>query len=335
MKRNRERLSVGHPQVATSFLTGILIGFFASSLLFLSASSPRLLESNYCTDSSPRSGISSTQTKWSIMNAPKSSGLQTGWKKIHVFYGDRTHIYDATSLPTAYFIANTWFSQYRQDELISRLLYGKRNGYFIDLAANDAIRISNTYALETSFGWDGLCIEPNPVYWAGLSYRKCQLVAAIIGNQTMQEIKFRFPKLKAPQGGILGEHFDNKSDRWNEGHPRFTVSLLDVFELFDVPKAIDYISLDVEGAEDLVMSSFPFQSYRFNLMTLERPSATLSNLLISNGYVLLKTIKNVDSLWAHQSILDDLDRTVLDVIDTENYKYRENTRHSRVAPEEK
>ncbi|KAG7360624.1 methyltransferase FkbM domain containing protein [Nitzschia inconspicua] len=335
MMRNRERLSVGHPQVATCFLTGILIGFFSSSLLFLSASSSRLLESNYCTDNNPRSGISSTQTKWSITNAPTSSRLDTGWKTIHVFYGDRSHIYDSTSLPTAYYIANTWFSQYRQDELVSRLLYGKRNGYFIDLAANDAIRISNTYALETSFGWDGLCIEPNPVYWTGLSYRKCQLVAAIIGNQTMQEIQFRFPKAKAPQGGILGEHFDNKSDRWNEGHSRFTVSLLDVFEMFNVPKEIDYISLDVEGAEDLVMSSFPFHSYRFNLMSLERPSATLSNLLLSNGYMLLKTIKNVDSLWAHQSMLDDIDRTALDVIDTENYKYRENTSHSRVAPEEK
>ncbi|KAL3929126.1 MAG: hypothetical protein SGARI_004844, partial [Bacillariaceae sp.] len=223
--------------------------------------------------------------------------------------------------------------QYRQDELVSALLGNKRNGYFVDLAANDPVRISNTYALETHFDWDGLCIEPNPVYWAGLSYRKCQVVAAIIGERTMEEIMFRFPREKAPQGGILGQQFDNKKDQWKEGHPRFTVSLLDVFEKFQVPNVIDYISLDVEGAEDLVMSSFPFFQYRFNLMSIERPSGVLVEILTSNGYELLKTIRNVDTLWAHRSILEELDKLALDRIDTDRYRYRENTDLARIAPE--
>jgi hypothetical protein len=168
-----------------------------------------------------------------------------------------------------------------------------------------------------------------------LSYRKCTIVAAIVGNQTMEEISFRFPRAKAPQGGILGKQFDNKIDHWNEGHPRFTVSLLDIFERFHVPTVIDYISLDIEGAEDPVMSTFPFAKYRFNLMSVERPSAVLSNLLLSHDYQLLTTIKNVDTLWAHRSILNGLDQTALNTIDFENYKYRENIARTRIAPEEK
>lgn len=257
-----------------------------------------------------------------------------GWKEIHVFYGDRIHISSSTSLPTDYLHANQWFSQYRQDELVSRLLHNKRNGYFIDLAANDPIRISNTYALESSFDWNGLCIEPNPVYWTGLSYRKCHVVAAIVGNRTMEEIFFRYPRAKAPQGGILGEAFDNKSDKFNEGHPRFTVSLLDIFEKFQVPAVIDYISLDIEGAEDLVMSSFPFERHKFNLMSVERPGPDLTNLLELNGYGLVKSIKNVDTLWAHHSVLRELDRTAMDTINIEKYKYRENVGQARIAPEE-
>lgn len=334
MKRPRERLStIGHPHFSIGLVTGLLIGFFASSLFFLSASSSRVLENSLCSDdirTTLRRAVSPTVSVIHSRQQPQP----TGWKDIHIFYGDRSLLYDSTTIPTAYLHANTWFSQYRQDELVSRLLHGKRSGYFIDLAANDAVRISNTYALETIFDWEGLCIEPNPVYWTGLAYRKCQVVAAIIGNETMQQVQFRYPKDKAPQGGILGENFDNHRDQWNEGHPRFTTSLSEIFHTFQVPSIIDYISLDVEGAEDLVMLSFPFDSYRFNLMSVERPSASLSTLLAANGYRLLKTIKNVDTLWGHRSILNILDRTALEGIDVENYKYRENTGRARIAPEE-
>jgi hypothetical protein len=150
----------------------------------------------------------------------------------------------------------------------------------------------------------------------------------------MEEISFRFPRAKAPKGGILGDAYDNKSDQWNEGHPRFTVSLLDVFEKFNVPTVIDYISLDIEGAEDLVMTSFPFLKYRFNIMTVERPSTVLSNILTDNGYVMLKTIKkNIETLWVHNSIISTLDRSALE-IDSQNYKYNDNTAHFRIAPKD-
>ena len=331
---------------------GMLIGFILSSMVFLTSSTTTIPSSSNSIpfDVSQESRALSA-TKLSQFNPSKghhyhmnNDAAQTtitttstteGWKQIHVFYGDTKHIYDSTELPTPYFKANVWFSQYRQDELVSELLHGKKGGFFIDLAANDPVRISNTYALETYFDWDGLCIEPNPTYWTGLSYRKCHVVAAIIGHQTMEEISFRYPRSKAPQGGIIGNEFDNKSDKWNEGHPRYTVSLIDVFTKFQVPTIIDYISLDVEGAEDLVMSSFPFHQYRFNIMTVERPTEVLTNLLTANGYILLKTVKkNVDTLWVHHTIMETIDKTALDTIDTENYKYRENIALPRIAPEQ-
>jgi hypothetical protein len=332
MKKGRDRF-----KMYTVLVAGISIGFITSSLVFLSTSSPQFLETESDTNSHNRPQHRILFRAGNSYNtvSHQQQQHQSGWKQIHVFYGDKSNLYDSTSLPAKYLHANQWFSQYRQDELVSRLLHAKREGYFIDLAANDAVRISNTFALETRFDWNGLCIEPNPVYWTGLTYRKCHVVAAIVGNQTMEEILFRYPRAKAPQGGILGEQFDNKSDLWNEGHPRFTVSLLDIFEKFHVPAVIDYISLDIEGAEDAVMSSFPFARYRFNLMSVERPSPSLSNLLLSQGYQLLTALKYVDTIWAHHSILHQLDQTALLTIDVANYKYRENTGRVRRAPEEK
>lgn len=320
-------------QQISTLAFGILIGFVLGFSSTLNISWASLIVEEGVSEATHSQGRQLSRADFKELNiARRPKRGDVGWKNIHVFYGDESHLFDSTDVPTQYFKANKWFSQYRQDEIVSRLFRGKRGGFFIDLAANDAVRLSNTYALETSFGWNGLCLEPNPIYWTGLSYRKCQVVAAIVGNKTMEEVTFRFPRAKAPKGGILGNEFDNKIDKYNEGHPRFTVSLLDIFKKFKVPKIIDYISLDVEGAEDLVMSSFPFSRYRFNVMTVERPSDALSTLLAANGYLLLKTIKkNTETLWVHDSIIADLDKSALK-IDSQNYKYNEREGRERIIP---
>ena len=40
-----------------------------------------------------------------------------------------------------------WFSQIGQDRCVAALFQDRRGGYYIDLAANDAISLSNTYHL--------------------------------------------------------------------------------------------------------------------------------------------------------------------------------------------
>lgn len=88
---------------------------------------------------------------------PRASSAD-GWHPIHVFYGEESGL-DTKD--------QKWFAQVHQDEVIIDLI--GENGYFIDLASNDAKEFSNTLALERA-GWDGLCIEPNPAYWYGLRY---------------------------------------------------------------------------------------------------------------------------------------------------------------------
>ena len=256
--------------------------------------------------------------------SPFHSQEQDGWSLIHVFTGNSSHIVDHSHIQKEYYATTRWFSQVQQDLIISTLLRGKTNGYFVDLAANDAIRISNTYALERDFGWQGLCIEPNPMYWPSLAYRKCHVVAAVIGKNRMEQVQFKYPNRAGPQGGIVGPQFDNqKPSHFGEDHPRFTMTLREVFERFDTPNVIDYLSLDIEGSEDYVMEDFPFDRYRFNLLTVERPGPRLYNLLKQHGYRMLKKLKKkMDTLWVHESVEASLDKSALD-IDTQNYKYHE------------
>ena len=225
-----------------------------------------------------------------------------GWGKIHVFYGQASALLADTP-------KKKWFSQVKQDQIVMDLLAAATNSstdeegslFFIDLAANDATKFSNTLALEMR-GWNGLCIEPNPIYWYGLSHRKCTTVGALVGETVLPvEVKFR-----GVYGGIVGKMDDQLANRNDEPESqtvsRFTVPFAELLHKFKVPKTIDYLSLDVEGAEDLVMSSFPFEEYTIRLLTIERPSDELRSALEANGYVFLNDLSLWgETLWAHNS----------------------------------
>lgn len=90
--------------------------------------------------------------------------------------------------------------------------------------------------------------------------------------------------------------------------------------------------LFTEGAEDLVMKGFPFDKYRFNIITLERPSDTLKDLLTQHGYQFLRLLKanSGDTLWIHKSMEGLLDLRASCKIDTmKKYLERPTARQSK------
>lgn len=216
-----------------------------------------------------------------------------GWKDIHVFYGDKAGLGADPNAKT--------YAQVHQDEIILDLL--GTSGYFLDLAANDALELTNTLLLERYEGWNGLCIEPNPTYWYGLSHRKCTVVGALMGGPVMEQVDVKF---RGVFGGIVGKMDDKLANRKKEPQAktekRYTASLADVLERFEVPHKVDYMNLDIEGAEFLVMQHFPFDKYQIKLMTAERPNKELAALLEKHGYIHLKDLVWWgETLWAHKS----------------------------------
>ena len=222
---------------------------------------------------------------------PSAKG-SPGWHQVNVFYGEKSGLKDDPK--------QEYFSQVHQDQIVLDLIGDK--GYFIDLAANDAKEFSNTLLLERR-GWDGLCIEPNPGYWYSLSHRKCVIVGALVGA-SKEQVKVTF---RGVYGGIVGKMDNDLANRKKEPQAaeedRFTVPLLEIFSKFKVPKSIDYFSLDVEGAEFIIMKDFPFDTYKIKIMTVERPSKELGALLEGNGFVFLKDLAWWgETLWAHRSM---------------------------------
>lgn len=51
------------------------------------------------------------------------------------------------------------FSKSDQENFVINILKKKKNGYYVELGANDPIEGSNTYYLENMFGWTGVSFE--------------------------------------------------------------------------------------------------------------------------------------------------------------------------------
>jgi hypothetical protein len=105
-------------------------------------------------------------------------------------------------------------------------------------------------------------------------------------------------------GGIIDEDTDNRKKeniKNLEVRRLKTKPLANILEEHEAPGVIDYLSIDVEGAETRILADFPFNKYTFNSMTIELPSEFLHNLLIEKGYIWVKLIPGLDSFYIHES----------------------------------
>jgi len=159
-----------------------------------------------------------------------------------------------------------------QDAWVAECLQFKRDGFFLDFGAFDGKTISNTYALEKELGWRGICVEPNPRYYPSLCHcRQCITVNVALWPQSRELLSF----VDAHGLSTIEAYKDadaNAGRREQATHGVIEVDTLNPTELlkrFDAPDLIDFLSLDVEGAEYEVLSALDLRIYAIALMTIE------------------------------------------------------------------
>lgn len=208
-----------------------------------------------------------------------------------------------------------WQSQLQQDQTVYMLLGGKNNGYFVDLAANEPMWISNSYALEQWFGWAGVCIEPTSKLVAKLiQQRTCHTVQTVVDSQP-GTVLFTFANASAIST-LVAEDTDYRvrkeafrKERTESIPSRTLESILDQV---CAPSTMDYLSLDVEGSEWRALQNFPFHRYRFRIMTIERANRELCVLLHLHGYRLAGfLVSKGESIWLHGDFVGNTSRQAL------------------------
>ena len=178
----------------------------------------------------------------------------------------------------------------------------KHGGFFLDIGAYDGVELSNTYVLEKKYNWNGICVEANPESFEMLKrHRRAICVNACLDDE---EGFVSFSK-RGFLGGIVSSDTDNKSvEGESEVLTVKTVTLVNLLKELESPSEIDYLSIDIEGAEERVLGKFPFNEYKFKCMTIERPTDSLKAVLKDNGYVLIKEIPGLDCFYVHQDFMD-------------------------------
>ena len=72
-------------------------------------------------------------------------------------------------------------SQLHQDMQALEYLGCKKDGFYVDIGANDGKQISNTFVMDTQFSWKGLCVDPFP---ADMEQRSCSVLKEVVSNAT-------------------------------------------------------------------------------------------------------------------------------------------------------
>lgn len=186
-------------------------------------------------------------------------------------------------------------SQYGQYQEVFNLLGRPKYGTFVDIGANDSVTYSNSLLFEQK-KWDGVCVEPHPFAFQLLSSsRKCHCVYACILNE---ESNVDFLLVEGPGNMLSGisDFMDNrhlqrieKEIQQNGGKKRIVSvkattpkDLLDRFSLTQ----IDYLSIDTEGCELIILKLFDFSQIHVRLIGVENGSRSpeLFCYLTSIGY---------------------------------------------------
>jgi FkbM family methyltransferase len=196
-------------------------------------------------------------------------------------------------------------SQIGQDKWVHSILGNKTDGYFIELGAYDGVYLSNTLFFERNLNWNGICIEPNDNYIKELyANRKCNISNEVVYSCEGEKVNFA---LCGFGSGIINENTGpfNKKDQYVS---KTTTTLGNILNKFNAPSIIDYLSLDVEGQEYSILSTFPFDKYKFRCITVEHNSFIIGpkqqmlirKLLEENNYKFIKCNDN----W-HPGPIDD------------------------------
>ena len=200
------------------------------------------------------------------------------------------------------------FSHKGQDRWVIEEIFPARpnGGYFVEIGGGDGRTSSNTYILERNYAWSGVIIEANPFYTATIKrVRRCHCVTACVDG-TVGNVEFLpFGYL----GGIVSEDTDHSKTmraqfirKHNANIMHMKTKTLDtILQEVGAPNIIDYLSIDVEGAEFRILSTFPFEKYQFLTITVERPSLQLHQILIDAGYILVKIFR-FDGFYVSSSI---------------------------------
>ena len=180
-----------------------------------------------------------------VLRYPRTEEASTFDVSLNVSYLDKK-----------YHKSGGWLSQEREDHYVHEHFFsGLQEGTFVELGALDGLRYSNTYIFEKAFDWRGLLIEAETENYIALERNRGQgknavtLHAAICAGD-------KFLKLYGT-GPMASTNRDDKMIKTGKVSWAPCLRMGDVLLRSGIDN-IDFLSLDVEGAELETLETMDF-----------------------------------------------------------------------------
>jgi FkbM family methyltransferase len=194
-----------------------------------------------------------------------------------------------------------YLSQSKQIERVVESLFPSP-GLFLEIGAWDGELISQTAYLERERGWQGVCVDPFP---HGFEHRACRVCGKALSADG-QPRAFLKVTIDRRDGGDVSYLSGFKESVMPSMHwpliSQFcdyteiqveTITLAQLYELYDLPDFIEFLSVDIEGSELELFRSMDFDAHRFGLIAFEHnmnkaAQETIGEILAAHGYQLLE-----------------------------------------------
>lgn len=216
------------------------------------------------------------------------------------------------------------FSKFAPNQIDNKLskYLNYNSGYFVELGANDGFTESNTLYLEIKKDWRGILIEPLPDQFLNCCYYRAKpgnhLFCNAVVNSNFKEkyvemvhanlmsVAKNLPSdLKNKNEHILKGRAHLPTKNYNISFGSEAKTLSQILDEAEAPRIIDFLSLDVEGAELAVLSGLNFDKYKFKYMLIEcRDKENIKKFLDNHGYELKDSLSHHDYLFKlNQSLI--------------------------------
>ncbi|MBE0435392.1 MAG: FkbM family methyltransferase [Methylomicrobium sp.] len=195
-----------------------------------------------------------------------------------------------------------------------------KDGYYVEIGANDGLNQSNTAYFEKLKGWHGILVEP--ILHNFLACKKNRspeneffCAACVSFDYEKEFVKLHYANLMTAAEGVQSdienpkEHADsgkiyNQCENASTEILAQARTMQSILDEANAPKRIDLLSLDVEGAEIEVLHGINHQCYRFNYILVEcRNIERMEYEMKQNGYMKIDKLSVHDYLFKDTKIL--------------------------------